>query len=69
MSKANINTDMQDYGLSYADFCEPSKELKDKFTIHMDITMDKKMSHEDAEREIFTALRSAGMKAHIGGIR
>jgi hypothetical protein len=34
----------------------------------MDITLDKEMSHEDAERTIFQALRSAGMTAHKGGI-
>lgn len=68
MSKASIETDMRDYGLSYNDFCEPSKYEKDHYTIRMDITMDRKMSYEEAEKVIFNALRSAGMKAHKGGI-
>lgn len=42
MSKASIETDMRDYGLSYNDFCEPSNYKKDHYTIRMDITMDKK---------------------------
>lgn len=68
MSKASIETDMRDYELSYSDFCEPSKYKKDHYTIRMDITMDRKMSYEEAEIVIFNALRNAGMKAHKGGI-
>lgn len=68
MSKASIEADMRDYVLTYSDFCEPSNYKKDNFTIRMDITMDRKMSHEEAEIVIFNALKSAGMKAHKGGI-
>ena len=41
---------------------------KAKYTIRMDITMDREMSYEEAERLFFSALRSVGMKAHCGGI-
>lgn len=41
---------------------------KSKYTIRMDITMDRDMSYEEAEKAIFNALRRAGMKAHKGGI-
>ena len=41
---------------------------KAKYTIRMDITMDREMSYEEAEKVIFSALRNAGMKAHRGGI-
>ena len=41
---------------------------KAKYTIHMDITLNKEMSYEEAERAIFNALHSAGMKGHCGGI-
>lgn len=68
MSKASIETDMRDYGLSYNDFCEPSNYKKDHYAIRMDITMDRKMSYEEAEMAILSALRSAGMKSHKGGI-
>jgi hypothetical protein len=39
-----------------------------KWTIRMEITMNRDMSQEDAEMTIFSALRSAGMKAHRGSI-
>ena len=38
------------------------------FAIRMDITMDRVMPFEEAEKVIFSALRSAGMRAHKGGI-
>jgi hypothetical protein len=41
---------------------------KKNWYIRMDITMDRDMSQEYAERVIFSALRSAGMKGHKGGI-
>ena len=41
---------------------------KKTFTIRMDITMEKEMSYEEAHDAIFSALRSAGMKGHRGGI-
>lgn len=41
---------------------------KRNFTIRMDITMDREMSYEEAEKVIFSALRSVGMKGHCGGI-
>ena len=41
---------------------------KDKYTICMDITMDRELSQDDAEKIIYNALRNAGMKAHRGGI-
>lgn len=44
------------------------KSNKKHFTIRMDITMDREMSFEEAEKAIFSALRSAGMRAHTGGI-
>lgn len=47
---------------------DTSNYEKDHFTIRMDITMNRKMSYEGAEKVIFNALRSAGMKAHKGGI-
>lgn len=34
----------------------------------MEVTMDRDMSYEEAEKVIFNALRSAGMKGHKGGI-
>lgn len=39
-----------------------------RFSIRMDITMDKEMTFEDAERTIMFALRQAGMVGHCGGI-
>lgn len=68
MSKASIETDMRDYGLSYSDFCEPSNQEKEHFIVRMEITMNRKMSHEEVEKAIFTALQSVGMKSHVGGI-
>lgn len=68
MSKSSIETDMEDYGLSYSDFCESTNYEKDYYTIRMDIILDRKMSYEEAEKVIFNALRSAGMKIHKGGI-
>jgi hypothetical protein len=50
------------------DFFETDDCKKKNWTIRMDITMDRDMSQEDVERTIFSALRSAGMKAHKGGI-
>jgi hypothetical protein len=47
---------------------ESTDYKKKNWTIRMDITMDRDMSQEDVERTIFSALRSAGMKAHKGGI-
>lgn len=47
---------------------EPEKYKKNKYTIRMDVTMDREMTYEEAEKVIFNALRSAGMKAHKGGI-
>lgn len=41
---------------------------KNKYTIRMEVTMDRDMSYEEAETVIFNALRSAGMKGHKGGI-
>ena len=41
---------------------------KAKYTIRMDVTMDREMSFEEAEMVIFNALRNAGMKGHCGGI-
>lgn len=41
---------------------------KNKYTIRMEVTMDRDMSYEEAENVIFNALRSAGMKGHKGGI-
>lgn len=41
---------------------------KAKYTIHMDITMDRELSQEEAEKVIFSALRRVGMKVHCGGI-
>lgn len=43
-------------------------EKKKKFTIRMDVTMDREMPYEDAEKVIMGALRSAGMIGHCGGI-
>ena len=59
---------MKDCELSYSDFYESNEDKKDHYTIRMDITMNRKMSYEEAEKTIFNALRSAGMKAHKGGI-
>ena len=47
---------------------DEAKDTKNKYTIRMDITMNKKMTYEEAELIIFNALRSAGMIAHKGGI-
>ena len=49
------------------DFDE-EEEKKKKWTIRMDVTMDKEMTYENAQRVILDALRSAGMKGHCGGI-
>lgn len=40
---------------------EENNSKKKKFSIHMDITMDKEMSYEAAERIIMNALSQAGM--------
>jgi hypothetical protein len=53
---------------STIDFFETDDYKKKNWSIHMDITMDRDMSQEYAERVIFSALRSAGMKGHKGGI-
>lgn len=47
---------------------EENNSKKKKFSIRMDITMDKEMSYETAERTIMNALRLAGMVGHCGGI-
>lgn len=47
---------------------EEDKDKTKKFTIRMDVTMDKEMTYEDAERTIMDALRQAGMIGHCGGI-
>ena len=48
---------------------EKDKDKTKKFTIRMDVTMDKEMTYEDAERTIMNALRGAGMVGHCGGIK
>lgn len=45
---------------------EENNSKKKKFSIRMDITMDKEMSYEAAERTIMNALRLAGMRNYIG---
>lgn len=62
-----ISSDGHDYELNEK-MDENETYKKNKYTIHMDITMDRKMSYEEAEKVIFNALRSVGMKAHKGGI-
>ena len=47
---------------------EENNSKKKKFSISMDITMDKEMSHETAEKIIMNALSQAGMVGHCGGI-
>ena len=47
---------------------DSTNSKKKKFSIRMDITMDKEMSYEVAERTIMNALRQAGMVGHCGGI-
>lgn len=47
---------------------EAYKHKKKKYTIRMDIELDTEMTYEEAEIKIMSALRSAGMKAHRGGI-
>lgn len=47
---------------------EENNSKKKKFSIRMDITMDKEMSYETAERTIMIALSQAGMVGHCGGI-
>ena len=51
-------------------FCIEEKDIfaKAKFTICMDVTMDREMSFEEAEKVILNALRIAGMKEHYGRI-
>lgn len=41
---------------------------KNKYTIRMDVTMERDMSYEEAEKVIFNALRNVGMIGHTGGI-
>jgi hypothetical protein len=53
---------------SLIDFFETDDYKKKNWSMHMDITMDRDMSQEHAEKVIFSALRSAGMKGHKGGI-
>lgn len=61
---------MKDNGNSIMDefAFEENNSKKKKFYIRMDITMDKEMSYEAAERTIMNALSQAGMTAHCGGI-
>lgn len=47
---------------------EENNSKKKKFSIRMDITMDKEMSYEAAERTIMNELSQAGMIGHCGGI-
>jgi hypothetical protein len=57
---------MNEYALCTGQATDQAK--KKKFSIRMDITMDKEMSYEVAERTIMNALRQAGMVGHCGGI-
>lgn len=57
---------MNEYALCTGQATNQAK--KKKFSIRMDITMDKEMSYEVAERTIMNALRQAGMVGHCGGI-
>lgn len=50
------------------DFFEIDDYRKKNWSIRMDITMSRDMSQEEAEKIIFSALQSAGMKGHKGGI-
>lgn len=58
--KENVNDIMDEF--------EENNSKKKKFFIRMDITMDKEMSYETAERTIMIALSQAGMIGHCGGI-
>lgn len=58
--KENVNDIMDEF--------EENNSKKKKFSIRMDITMDKEMSYETAERTIMNALSQAGMIGHCGGI-
>ena len=57
---------MNEYALCTGQATDQAK--KKKFSIRVDITMDKEMSYEVAERTIMNALRQAGMVGHCGGI-
>lgn len=59
---------MKENGNDIMDEFEENNSKKKKFSIRMDITMDKEMSYETAERTIMNALRLAGMVGHCGGI-
>lgn len=47
---------------------EKFEDKKKKYTIRMDIILERKMSHEEAENVIMGALRSAGVIGSCGGI-
>ena len=49
-------------------FGEPFIYKKEKYTIRMDVTFDKGISQEEAERRVYGALRSVGVIGHCGGI-
>ena len=49
------------------EFMEEEHKRK-RFSIRMDITMDKEMTYEEADQKIWNALRSVGVVGHCGGI-
>lgn len=51
------------------DFLQNPEPIPKKrtYSIRMDISFDRELTLEEAEKAIFSALRSAGMKAHKGG--
>lgn len=62
-----ISPDGHDYELNEKKD-ENETYKKNKYTIRMDVTMERDMSYEEAEKVIFNALRNVGMIGHTGGI-